>query len=65
MLDGMENFPLSQGPSGRAFASTSELISAFFRGGGQGGPGSGSMARFMNVTSGAAVCVRTAVLKLF
>lgn len=65
MLAGMEHFPLSQGPSGRASASTCELISAFFRGGVQGGPGSGSMARFINVTSGAAVRVRTAVLNVF
>lgn len=34
MPDGMENLALSQGPSGRAAASTSELISAFFRGSG-------------------------------
>lgn len=61
----MENFPLSQGPLGSASASTSELISAFFRAGGQGGLGSGSMARFINVTSRAALCVRTAALKLF
>lgn len=46
---------VSWGASGCAFSWTSELISAFFRGGG-GDWGSQSIARFTNFTSGAVLC---------